>query len=159
MVQFETCDGPVRLLTGSPCDSLLIQITNSSSSRFLLGPRGGSGLILLLSTMQQPQEEQHSVRSAGPTRLTATVGTRILSRLDDGTGCSSPERLMALWTEEGIRNSRDILQVSPSLEPGLEPELEPDPGLDLGLRLEPGPEPEPRLEPELQPGAELQTYN
>ncbi|XP_075902259.1 ninein-like protein isoform X6 [Nelusetta ayraudi] len=59
---------------------------------------------------RQAQEEQHSVRSAGPTRLTATVGPRILSRLDDGTGCSSPERLMALWTEEGVRNSRDILQ-------------------------------------------------
>ncbi|KAM4591807.1 ninein-like protein isoform 2-T2 [Odontesthes bonariensis] len=49
-------------------------------------------------------------RSASPSLLTATVGQRVLSRLDDGSGCTSPERVAALWTEEGIRNSRDILQ-------------------------------------------------
>ncbi|KAM9345492.1 ninein-like protein [Symphorus nematophorus] len=53
---------------------------------------------------------ERSVRSTSPSLLTATVGQRILSRLDDGSGCSSPERVVALWTEEGIRNSRDILQ-------------------------------------------------
>lgn len=56
--------------------------------------------------------EERLVRSTRPSLLTATVGPRVLSRLDDGSGCSSPERLIALWTEEGIRNSRDILQVS-----------------------------------------------
>ncbi|XP_027131293.1 ninein-like protein isoform X3 [Larimichthys crocea] len=48
--------------------------------------------------------------STSPSLLTATVGQRVLSRLDDGSGCTSPERVIALWTEEGIRNSRDILQ-------------------------------------------------
>lgn len=135
-----TCDDPVRLLTASPCDSLLIQIRNSSSSsRCLLGPRGGSGLTLLSSTMQQPQEEQRSVRSAGPNQLTAAVGPRVLSQLDDGTGCSSPERLIALWTEEGIRNSRDILQVSSAPRPGTK--LDTDPGRDQELGLDPEPEP------------------
>uniref|UniRef100_A0A3Q2V9E9 Ninein-like n=1 Tax=Haplochromis burtoni TaxID=8153 RepID=A0A3Q2V9E9_HAPBU len=55
--------------------------------------------------------EEHSARSASPSLLMATVGQRVLSRLDDGSGCTSPERVAALWTEEGIGNSRDILQV------------------------------------------------
>lgn len=55
--------------------------------------------------------EEHSLRSTSPSLLTATVGQRVLSRLDDGSGCTSPENVIALWTEEGIRNSRDILQV------------------------------------------------
>ncbi|XP_026210143.1 ninein-like protein isoform X3 [Anabas testudineus] len=54
--------------------------------------------------------EEGSVRSTSPSLLTATVGQRVLSQLDDGSGCTSPERVIALWTEEGIRNSRDILQ-------------------------------------------------
>ncbi|XP_034537548.1 ninein-like protein [Notolabrus celidotus] len=54
--------------------------------------------------------EEHSARSTTPSLLTATVGQRVLSRLDDGSGCSTPDRVIALWTEEGIRNSRDILQ-------------------------------------------------
>lgn len=54
--------------------------------------------------------EERSARSASPSLLTATVGQRVLTRLDDGSGCTSPERVAALWTEEGIGNSRDILQ-------------------------------------------------
>ncbi|XP_022604322.1 ninein-like protein [Seriola dumerili] len=54
--------------------------------------------------------EERSARSTSPSLLTATVGQRILSRLDDGSGCTSPEQVIGLWTEEGIRNSRDILQ-------------------------------------------------
>ncbi len=69
----------------------------------------GSGV---LSSMQsQALLEERLARSTSPSLLTATVGQRVLSRLDDGSGCSSPERVMALWTEEGIRNSRNILQV------------------------------------------------
>lgn len=54
--------------------------------------------------------EERAVRSTSPSLLSATVGQRLLSRLDDGSGCASPERVIALWTEEGIRNSRDILR-------------------------------------------------
>ncbi|XP_050932487.1 LOW QUALITY PROTEIN: ninein-like protein [Lates calcarifer] len=54
--------------------------------------------------------EERSARSTSPSLLTATVGQRVLSRLDDGSGCTSPERVVALWTEEGIKNSQDILQ-------------------------------------------------
>ncbi|XP_044069876.1 ninein-like protein isoform X3 [Siniperca chuatsi] len=54
--------------------------------------------------------EERSARSTSPSLLTATVGQRVLSRLDEGSGCTSPEQVIALWTEEGIRNSRDILQ-------------------------------------------------
>ncbi|XP_030604233.1 ninein-like protein isoform X1 [Archocentrus centrarchus] len=54
--------------------------------------------------------EERSARCTLPSLLTAAAGQRVLSRLDDGSGCTSPERVMTLWTEEGIRNSRDILQ-------------------------------------------------
>nr|XP_046257043.1 ninein-like protein isoform X2 [Scatophagus argus] len=65
---------------------------------------------LLHTHNSQAASEGRSARSTSPSLLTATVGQRVLSRLDDGSGCSSPERVIALWTEEGIRNSRDILQ-------------------------------------------------
>ncbi|KAF7642483.1 hypothetical protein LDENG_00257160, partial [Lucifuga dentata] len=63
-------------------------------------------------TLQRSQAvlEERPARSTSPSLLTATVGQRVLSRLDDGSGCTTPERVIALWTEEGIRNSRDILQ-------------------------------------------------
>ncbi|XP_030012596.1 ninein-like protein isoform X3 [Sphaeramia orbicularis] len=59
---------------------------------------------------QRTQLDECSVRSTSPSLLTATVGQRVLSRLDDGSGCTTPDQVIALWTEEGIRNSRDILQ-------------------------------------------------
>ncbi|XP_031735732.1 ninein-like protein [Anarrhichthys ocellatus] len=54
--------------------------------------------------------EERSIRTTSPSLLTATVGQRVLSRLDEGSGCTSTERVVALWSEEGIRNARDILQ-------------------------------------------------
>uniref|UniRef100_A0A665TX41 EF-hand domain-containing protein n=1 Tax=Echeneis naucrates TaxID=173247 RepID=A0A665TX41_ECHNA len=77
---------------------------------------------LSCSTPVQPAEQQRtlhrsqslleecSARSTSPSLLTAAVGQRIFSQLDDGSGCTKPERVVALWTEEGILNSRDILQ-------------------------------------------------
>ncbi|CAB1343503.1 unnamed protein product, partial [Coregonus sp. 'balchen'] len=61
-------------------------------------------------SLQQTFEER-MVRSTSPSLLSATVGQRLLTRLDDGSGCTSPERVITLWNEEGIRNSRDILQL------------------------------------------------
>ncbi|TSK22814.1 Ninein-like protein [Bagarius yarrelli] len=54
--------------------------------------------------------EERVLRSTSPSLLSATVGQRLLTRLDDGSGCTSPECVITFWTEEGIRNSRDILQ-------------------------------------------------
>ncbi|XP_061823394.1 ninein-like protein isoform X2 [Nerophis lumbriciformis] len=61
------------------------------------------------SSSAQPQAAFEE-RSAAPSLLTAALGPRVLSRLDDGSGCTSPERVVGLWTEEGIRNGHDILQ-------------------------------------------------
>ncbi|XP_061645869.1 ninein-like protein isoform X3 [Phyllopteryx taeniolatus] len=44
----------------------------------------------------------------GPT--TVTAGPEVLSRLDDGSGRASPERVVALWAEEGVRDGRDVLR-------------------------------------------------
>lgn len=60
--------------------------------------------------------EERLVRSTSPSLLSATVGQRLLTRLDDGSGCTSPDKVVALWTEEGIHNSRDILQVMDYLD-------------------------------------------
>uniref|UniRef100_A0A3B3CT15 Ninein-like n=1 Tax=Oryzias melastigma TaxID=30732 RepID=A0A3B3CT15_ORYME len=79
---------------------------SSSSPASRSTPKRGADL----QRSQAPLEERPA-RSAAPSLLTATVGQRVLSRLDDGSGCTSPERVAALWTEEGIQNSRDILQV------------------------------------------------
>ena len=70
----------------------------------------------VLSMQSQGVSEECSARSTTPSLLTATVGQTVLSRLDDGAGCSTPERVIALWAEEGIRNSQQILQVSPVQE-------------------------------------------
>uniref|UniRef100_A0A3B4ZY62 Ninein-like n=1 Tax=Stegastes partitus TaxID=144197 RepID=A0A3B4ZY62_9TELE len=55
-------------------------------------------------------QRERSARSASSSLLSATVGQKVLSRLDDGSGSTSPDQVIGLWTEEGIRNSRDILQ-------------------------------------------------
>lgn len=72
----------------------------------------GTALTLLSSVKSQAVLDEHSGRSITPSLLMATVGQRVLSWLDDGTGCCSPEQVVTLWTEEGIRSSREILQVS-----------------------------------------------
>ncbi|XP_052429420.1 ninein-like protein isoform X3 [Carassius gibelio] len=54
--------------------------------------------------------EERVVHSTSPSLLSAMVGQRLLTRLDDGSGCTSPDKVITLWTEEGIHNSRDILQ-------------------------------------------------
>lgn len=66
--------------------------------------------IMSLPVISQDFEER-VLRSTSPSLLSATVGQRLLTRLDDGSGCTSPDSVITLWTEEGIHNSRDILQV------------------------------------------------
>uniref|UniRef100_A0A8C9S7A4 Ninein-like n=1 Tax=Scleropages formosus TaxID=113540 RepID=A0A8C9S7A4_SCLFO len=74
------------------------------------------------STPIHPHPHPLPVRSASRSLLSATVGQRLLTRLDDGSGCGSPECVVALWNEEGVRNSQEILQVS-TLEFSLEEKL------------------------------------
>ncbi|XP_028983178.1 ninein-like protein isoform X2 [Betta splendens] len=64
----------------------------------------------LQKALQRAAIEEGSVRSTSPSLLMATVGQRVLSCMDDGSGCTSPEQVIALWSEEGIRNSSNILQ-------------------------------------------------
>ncbi|XP_024917616.1 ninein isoform X2 [Cynoglossus semilaevis] len=49
-------------------------------------------------------------RIATPSTLTSTIGTRLFSSLDDGTGFTSVEYILDAWTEDGIENSYEILQ-------------------------------------------------
>uniref|UniRef100_UPI0037E8D2BE ninein-like protein n=1 Tax=Semicossyphus pulcher TaxID=241346 RepID=UPI0037E8D2BE len=97
------------------CGHLGLQQLNTEFQKVLRGsaPISCSTPVRSADLQRAPQRavlEERSARSTSPSLLTATVGQRVLSRLDDGSGWSSPERVIALWTEEGIRNSRDILQ-------------------------------------------------
>ncbi|XP_049918023.1 ninein isoform X2 [Epinephelus moara] len=49
-------------------------------------------------------------RIATPSALTSTIGMRLFSNLDDGTGFTPVEYLLDAWIDEGIENSTEILQ-------------------------------------------------
>ncbi|XP_061552628.1 ninein isoform X2 [Phycodurus eques] len=49
-------------------------------------------------------------RIATHSTLTSSIGTRLFSNLDDGTGFTPVESIMDAWMEEGIENSIEILQ-------------------------------------------------
>lgn len=51
-------------------------------------------------------------RIAPPSALTSTIGMRLFSTLDDGTGFTPVECILDAWLDEGIENSTEILQVS-----------------------------------------------
>lgn len=50
-------------------------------------------------------------RIATPSVLTSTIGMRLFSSLDDGTGYTPVEYILDAWIEDGIENSTEILQV------------------------------------------------
>ncbi|XP_059208937.1 ninein isoform X2 [Centropristis striata] len=49
-------------------------------------------------------------RIATPSVLTSTIGMRLFSTLDDGTGFTPVDYVLDAWMEEGIENSTEILQ-------------------------------------------------
>uniref|UniRef100_A0A3Q3WEL7 EF-hand domain-containing protein n=1 Tax=Mola mola TaxID=94237 RepID=A0A3Q3WEL7_MOLML len=49
-------------------------------------------------------------RIAAPSVLTSTIGMRLFSTLDDGTGFTPVECILDAWLDEGIENSTEILQ-------------------------------------------------
>ncbi|CAJ1074828.1 ninein isoform X2 [Xyrichtys novacula] len=49
-------------------------------------------------------------RIATPSALSSTIGTRLFSTLDDGSGFTLVEYILDAWVEEGIENSTEILQ-------------------------------------------------
>ncbi|XP_054469442.1 ninein isoform X2 [Anoplopoma fimbria] len=49
-------------------------------------------------------------RIATPSALTSTIGMRLFSTLDDGSGFTPVEYILDAWMDEGIENSTEILQ-------------------------------------------------
>ncbi|KAJ8411897.1 hypothetical protein AAFF_G00155350 [Aldrovandia affinis] len=49
-------------------------------------------------------------RIATPSAMTSTIGLRLFSSLDDGTGFTPVEYIVDAWLDEGIQNSPEILQ-------------------------------------------------
>lgn len=74
--------------------------------------------LCLVQVQSGVSSEEHLFRCSSPSMslLTPAVGQRVLSRLDDGTGAASPEQVMALWREEGLRDSQDVLQVRAGID-------------------------------------------
>lgn len=64
--------------------------------------------LILLSL--QPFDEGGR-RIATPSAMTSTIGLRLFSTLDDGTGYTPVEYILDAWMDEGIENSSEILQV------------------------------------------------
>ncbi|XP_058241826.1 ninein-like protein isoform X2 [Hemibagrus wyckioides] len=92
-----------------------VSLTEFQSGLFIHGdlpePKAASTPARVIARCSFSQDlEERVLRSTSPSLLSATVGQRLLTRLDDGSGCTSPESVITFWTEEGIRNSRDILQ-------------------------------------------------
>ncbi|CAL8258930.1 unnamed protein product [Lota lota] len=71
-------------------------------------PQGDAGANM--ADMELPCWPADAVRPSPPALLCVSGGVRVLSCLDDGSGSTAPERLLALWTQEGIPNGQDILQ-------------------------------------------------
>ncbi|XP_066551005.1 ninein isoform X3 [Amia ocellicauda] len=57
----------------------------------------------------QPFDESGR-RTATPSAMTSTIGLRLFSFLDDGSGYTAAERLLDAWQVEGIENSPEILE-------------------------------------------------
>ncbi|XP_053730732.1 ninein-like protein isoform X3 [Synchiropus splendidus] len=62
------------------------------------------------STPAPQRLTQPAAASAPPSLLMASVGAKVLSQLDDGSGFTAAERVIAVWTEEGLQRSQDVLQ-------------------------------------------------
>ncbi|XP_041106099.1 ninein-like protein isoform X2 [Polyodon spathula] len=54
--------------------------------------------------------EESPHRTATPSLLCTVTGPRLLSCINDGTGYVNPEKVIGIWREEGISNSKEILQ-------------------------------------------------
>ncbi|XP_061141400.1 ninein-like protein isoform X3 [Syngnathus typhle] len=70
----------------------------------------GSTPVCCSTPHRTPLAPEEGSLSENGTLLTAWPGPRVLSRLDDGSGRACPERVVALWRDEGVRDARDILQ-------------------------------------------------
>eukprot|EP00062_Callorhinchus_milii_P009638 gi/632953664/ref/XP_007892547.1/ PREDICTED: ninein-like protein isoform X1 [Callorhinchus milii] len=54
--------------------------------------------------------DESGCRTATPSFISNLVGSRLFSSLDDGTGYVSPEQVVNIWQEDGIKSSQEILQ-------------------------------------------------
>lgn len=50
-------------------------------------------------------------RTLTPSAMSGTIGLRLFSKFDDGTGYGCVEDIIDMWHEEGLDNSQAILKV------------------------------------------------
>uniref|UniRef100_UPI00398E842F ninein-like protein isoform X2 n=1 Tax=Pristiophorus japonicus TaxID=55135 RepID=UPI00398E842F len=54
--------------------------------------------------------DENRCRTATPSLMPSTVGSQLFSGLDDGTGYASPQQIINMFQEDGIKNSQEILE-------------------------------------------------
>lgn len=57
------------------------------------------------------QEENGCHTATTSSLVSVCAGLRLFSSVDDGSGFAFPEQVISAWTQEGIQNGREILQV------------------------------------------------
>lgn len=57
------------------------------------------------------QEENGCHTATTSSLVSVCAGLRLFSNVDDGSGFAFPEQVISAWTQEGIQNGREILQV------------------------------------------------
>jgi len=82
-----------------------------------LKPTSCSSPPILLRPPCSPQNfDEAGRRMATPSRMTSSIGLRLFSRLDDGTGHAPVDQLLDAWLDEGIENTSEILKVLTSAD-------------------------------------------
>ncbi|XP_067845404.1 ninein-like protein isoform X2 [Heptranchias perlo] len=54
--------------------------------------------------------DENRCRTSTPSLMSNTVGSQLFSGLGDGTGYASPEQIINMWQDDGIKNSQEILE-------------------------------------------------
>ncbi|CAH2328875.1 ninein isoform X1 [Pelobates cultripes] len=60
--------------------------------------------------LSMPSYDESGRRTLTPSTMTGSIGFRLFSKLDDGTGYGSVEDIIDLWHEDGVENSHAILK-------------------------------------------------
>ncbi|XP_078086315.1 ninein-like protein [Mustelus asterias] len=54
--------------------------------------------------------DENRCRTATPSLMSNTISSQLFAGLDDGTGYASSEQIIDMWQEDGIKNSKEILE-------------------------------------------------
>nr|XP_033794547.1 ninein-like protein [Geotrypetes seraphini]XP_033794548.1 ninein-like protein [Geotrypetes seraphini]XP_033794549.1 ninein-like protein [Geotrypetes seraphini] len=77
---------------------------------FFHGPLSSPISSTPLKQKRQWAFDESGRRTTTPSLMSSSGGWHIFSSIDDGTGFVHPEKIITLWEEEGVEDSKDILK-------------------------------------------------